>query len=662
MKPQSKVFFLITLAFLFSVFQTPLSTATLNDTESNQTVISNPLVCLVGVSEYDTQEELASVREEMRELYDLFHFDCGYEVRASFTYDALYASNHKNLPKMQLSLGDFNKFLEKSYEELYQNTDYYDGLIFVFSGHGLINKNTKMCLISTSDSRLQKSNNNTSLFSLFSSKNQDTYNLVGCKYFDDIIAQLTKLKKNDPKEEFATMPKIFFNLSCQSDPTQNLTKEIKNKFVFPKPVFPYEEEEEKCSILEQKRYERIKMKADRKVLTISSTLPDFSTGTKAGLALAKCLRTKFKDSLGQQDADKSLEGIVKYVRKSVKNCCVPSPSGGLMADEIFFASNSNKRLRFIQLIEHPTQHYQALNKKRPGGSSFDIQFFTSQSDKSLWIGKCSYYAVIRSIHLLPPWVQGCKNYFEYRERIGLALYKFFDIPTPDFVLSEQRLAPSIIADKPLGNDLNYQKPGLHILSKFLHNYQAVGENFIQSYKAAAKKKQSFSLNINGKKSILHGFGEFLAVADFIYDMDCLGFSGQNLGHSFTGDRTQVIKIDAGLAFSFLDNHQDEEFRHTPLERTIIYAPRRNVKIAFTELTPMDQQAFCHMVERIGKVPRAAFEKLIYQVVRPGGWNKQQADELINGLLSRRTSLLEAFSLGIRKFDIIYPPLTWVYSS
>ena len=333
MKPQSKVFFLITLAFLFSVFQTPLSTATLNDTESNQTVISNPLVCLVGVSEYDTQEELASVREEMRELYDLFHFDCGYEVRASFTYDALYASNHKNLPKMRLSLGDLNQFLEKSYRELYQKSDYYDGLIFVFSGHGFSNE-YNCPLIATSDCSLQEGNNG------------NKSKLVGCKYFDDVKNQLTKLKKGDLKEKFTTMPKIFFNFSCQSDPTQNLTKEVKNKFVFPKRTLPSAEEEAKCSsILEEKRYENLKLKGAKRVLMISSTLSGFATGTNAGLNIVKCLRTQFKKSLGQQDADKSLQDVLNHVCKSIKNnSCAPNISGAIIAGNFFFSTRRKSLL------------------------------------------------------------------------------------------------------------------------------------------------------------------------------------------------------------------------------------------------------------------------------------------------------------------------------
>ena len=331
MKIQRKSRLLVTVGLLLTALKAPPVSASLNNKDSHQTIISNPLVCLVGVSEYDTQKELPSVREEMRELYDLFYFDCGYEVNATFPYDKQYASSHKDLPKMRLSLNDLNQFLKQSYKELYQKDDFYDGLIFVFSGHGFINE-YNCPLIATSDCKLQEHNNG----------GKDT--LVGCTYFDDVKAQLTKLKKNDPKEKFVSKPKIFFNLSCQSNPAQNLPKEKKKKVTFPERAL--REEEKSGSISEEKRFERLKMKGAKNIIAISSALPSFTTGTQAGLKIVKCLRAQFKKSLNLRDTNSSLRGTWDYVRKDIKNASIPHPSGGLMTDEVFFSKKVKKREKF----------------------------------------------------------------------------------------------------------------------------------------------------------------------------------------------------------------------------------------------------------------------------------------------------------------------------
>ena len=332
--------------------------AAISGVDSHKTIISNPLVCLVGVSEYDTQKELPSVREEMRELYDLFYFDCGYEVNATFPYDKQYASSHKDLPKMRLSLNDLNQFLKQSYKELYKKADFYDGLIFVFSGHGFSNGHP---LIVTSECKFVQSSHN---------GNKYTYTVVGgCKYFSDVRAQLTKLKKDDPKEKFVSKPKIFFNLSCQNNPEKELRKEEKEDKLEVSIVYPEreslsgnEEEEKFSSISEEKKFKKLREKNVANIITISSALPSFDTGTNTGLRIVKCLRAKFKDSLGQQSDNKSLYAIINHVRKSIRK--IPHPSGGLMTDEVFFFSvGSLPNIRSARLRFH-SDFYQNIPKDR----------------------------------------------------------------------------------------------------------------------------------------------------------------------------------------------------------------------------------------------------------------------------------------------------------
>lgn len=52
---------------------------------------------------------------------------------------------------------------------------------------------------------------------------------------------------------------------------------------------------------------------------------------------------------------------------------------------------------------------------------------------------------------------------------------------------------------------------------------------------------------------LVGFGRALAVATFLYDYDCVGNSGGNMGY-IIGENglANIIKIDAGEALPFLD--------------------------------------------------------------------------------------------------------------
>ena len=58
---------------------------------------------------------------------------------------------------------------------------------------------------------------------------------------------------------------------------------------------------------------------------------------------------------------------------------------------------------------------------------------------------------------------------------------------------------------------------------------------------------------------LVGFGRALAVATFLYDYDCVGNSGGNMGY-IIGENglANIIKIDAGEALPFLEDMTSAE--------------------------------------------------------------------------------------------------------
>lgn len=91
-------------------------------------------------------------------------------------------------------------------------------------------------------------------------------------------------------------------------------------------------------------------------------------------------------------------------------------------------------------------------------------------------------------------------------------------------------------------------PRTHVLSRFIQEYKPLGAKFIENY---AKTKDSF---YSVEEEIpLTGFGRTLAVATFLYDYDCVGNSGTNIGYVIQNGHAETVKIDAGEALPFLDD-------------------------------------------------------------------------------------------------------------
>lgn len=63
---------------------------------------------------------------------------------------------------------------------------------------------------------------------------------------------------------------------------------------------------------------------------------------------------------------------------------------------------------------------------------------------------------------------------------------------------------------------------------------------------------------------LVGFGRALAVATLLYDYDCVGNSGSNIGYVIRNGQADIIKIDAGETLPFVGNlSMAEGVKHNP---------------------------------------------------------------------------------------------------
>ena len=102
----------------------------------------------------------------------------------------------------------------------------------------------------------------------------------------------------------------------------------------------------------------------------------------------------------------------------------------------------------------------------------------------------------------------------------------------------------------------------------MDDFIELGPDFIKEYKD--KKIQN-----------LEGFGRALAIATFIYDFDCIGNSGGNMGYIEENGQKIIVKIDPGEALPFLtDMKSADGIKHDPKSRDMIIGTN-NTKIAFS---------------------------------------------------------------------------------
>lgn len=81
-----------------------------------------------------------------------------------------------------------------------------------------------------------------------------------------------------------------------------------------------------------------------------------------------------------------------------------------------------------------------------------------------------------------------------------------------------------------------------------------------------------------------GFGRALAVATFLYDYDCVGNSGSNMGYTIgRNGEAKILKIDAGEALPFL-----EDLKEIARKGNMIIGTG-GTKIMFKQLTTADKK-------------------------------------------------------------------------
>ena len=310
----------------------------------------------------------------------------------------------------------------------------------------------------------------------------------------------------------------------------------------------------------------------------------------------------------------------------------------------------------------PTQDFQALPALgRPGGekegkaSSTDIQFFEDLATQAQWIGKCGLSAMTKP-HVLEQTQKHYEEkykrnrYFdEYREAIGLALYQALGIRTPDVALSLQLPAKVSAADKKsLGDMLEYHQPSLHLMTKFVSGFQVLGKPFITAYQQTPdKSKPTLISTADGAELPLTGLGAALAMGCFLHDADCLGGGGANMGYVMATDEegekyAQLVKIDAGTAFSFLEGDAGI-YAHDPRKRDMFFGLQPEFILRYEQLNAFDQAEFAATARRILQVPRARFKAIIDQGIAKDGFTPKQVERILNELLSRKSTFLNGFA-------------------
>ena len=304
-----------------------------------------------------------------------------------------------------------------------------------------------------------------------------------------------------------------------------------------------------------------------------------------------------------------------------------------------------------------------LNEKVKGGSSPSIRYFENVNTKAKWIGKCSDIAITKQkkdgTPVAPDYIK------EYKEYLAIKLYNLFDVGTPDIALSNQVLSIETqegvfgyaLKDYKQQNrgklPLNVpdiDKPRLHLMSRYIDDFRPLGERFIKDYhQQPYRYYYNYQiLNQEGKYVPLKGFGKALAVACFLYDYDCVGNSGTNMGYVLKGTYAEIVKIDAGEAFAFFE---DQSFSHDPRDRDVLVTPANPSgaegygKFHFKELNRADQKEFALTVQRIMDCSCDSLELIFKELIEVDS----RFEKLLRHFLERKVNFIDAFSPEIKEF-------------
>jgi len=294
--------------------------------------------------------------------------------------------------------------------------------------------------------------------------------------------------------------------------------------------------------------------------------------------------------------------------------------------------------------------FTVLDKKVQGGSSASIQFFSHTKSNSTWIGKCSEKAIAcqdNNGKLLAP-----DNISEYKESLAINLYSALGVETPKVILSKQVISNTaqetytfffdeyIQAFAHLPQNVpTLDAPRLHLMSRFVEGFHELGDKFLAYY---AKQPKDDYCKVAGMP--LKGFGRTLAVATFLYDYDCIGRSGDNMGYVIEDSYAQIVKIDAGEALPFVEDMSSAEgIKHDPRERNM-FIDTGGTKISFSELNKAGKQEFAATAKAILECPDSQLETIFKEVIS----TDKRFEEVLKHLVERKSNFLEAFTPEVRK--------------
>ena len=200
--------FVIFFSFSSSVF----STEEKYDSLCKPYTVSNPFVLLTGASKYiPTEEEeklgkdisLRKVKDEMNIFRELFVNKCGYEMRSTFfdtTGDIFSDHKGKSIEEMDgefLYKERFKLWIDSQHRFLFDNSEKYDALFFIFSGHGTSFNGVDY--IVTSDRGV-------------------------LNWEEDIEKRFAFPHYQIHKDWAAKCPKFFFKLSCRGGAAPNIVR------------------------------------------------------------------------------------------------------------------------------------------------------------------------------------------------------------------------------------------------------------------------------------------------------------------------------------------------------------------------------------------------------------------------------------------------------
>jgi len=311
----------------------------------------------------------------------------------------------------------------------------------------------------------------------------------------------------------------------------------------------------------------------------------------------------------------------------------------------------------------PATDFRALPELgRPGGDkegkagSTDIQFFEEISTGARWIGKCGLSAMTKSAYYKATQAhyeaqyKRCCYFDEYREAVALALYQSLGIITPAVAVSLQ--SPAAVTpetEATQGDMLEYHKPCLHLMTKFVTGFQVLGKPFITAYQQNEDKiKPTTVTTSTGEVLVLKGLGAALAMGCFLHDADCLGGGGANMGYVVQTDTqgkkyAQLVKIDAGTAFFFFLEGDAGIYAHDPRKRNMFFGLQKDFILRYDQLSLSDQLEFAHTARQILQIPQATFKAIIDQGVVAEGFTQKQADRIVQELIARKSTFLNGFA-------------------